>query len=81
LEVIVSTNRYNRIAFSEFKYDMSENLRNNMYVSVSPGYQNKGIAKAMYDYVVLNDYTLKPALSGLLDDGIKLWNSNAKYEQ
>lgn len=80
LKVNVFTKRYNKIAFCEFKYDMSENLRNNMYVSVSPGYQNKGIAKAMYDYVVLNNYTLKPALSGLLDDGIKLWNSNAKYK-
>jgi hypothetical protein len=80
LEVNVFNRRYNKIAFSEFKYDMSGNLRNNMYVSVSPAYQNKGIAKAMYDYVVLNNYTLKPALSGLLDDGIKLWNSNAKYK-
>jgi len=69
-----------KIGFSEFEYDASNNLRNSMYVSVSPSYQNKGIAKAMYDFIVINNFKLKPALSGLLGDGIKLWNSNIKYK-
>ena len=80
LKVDVFNDRQTKIGFAEFEYDKSNNLRNSMYVSVSPSYQNKGIAKAMYDYVTLNGFVLKPALSGLLEDGIKLWNSNIKYK-
>lgn len=80
LKVDVLNDRQTKIGFSEFEYDNSNNLRNSMYVSVSPSYQNKGIAKAMYDYITLKGFVLKPALSGLLDDGVKLWNSNIKYK-
>lgn len=79
IKVDVFNQKNIKIGFSEFEYDASNNLRNSMYVSVLPSYQNKGIAKAMYDFIVINSFILKPALSGLLDDGIKLWNSNVKY--
>lgn len=80
LKVDVFNDRQTKIGFAEFEYDNSNNLRNSMYVSVLPSYQNKGIAKAMYDYITLNGFVLKPALSGLLEDGIKLWNGNIKYK-
>ncbi len=50
IKIDVFNNKHKKIGFCEFEYDYSGNIRNSIYVSVYPGYQNKGIAKAMYDF-------------------------------
>lgn len=79
INVEVATAKGQKVGFTSMKKDNTGNLRNYMYIFVSPIYKRRGIGSAMYDYLLKQGFTIKPSLKGLMDDGIKLWNSN--YEK